>query len=62
MNPVVEEWIEIAKADLGMAQRELEGSDHPYYGGVCFHAQQCAEKIMKALLISAGSGFQKYMI
>ncbi len=54
MNPVVEEWIQIAKADYSTAQRELEVIEHPHYGAVCYHAQQSSEKIMKALLIHRG--------
>ena len=54
MNPVVEEWVQIAKADFGTAKRELEVTDCPHYGAVCYHAQQSAEKIMKAVLINRG--------
>ncbi|MDP2982274.1 MAG: HEPN domain-containing protein [Candidatus Latescibacter sp.] len=54
MNPVVEEWIQKAKADYRTAQRELTVVENPNYDAVCFHAQQSAEKIMKALLILRG--------
>jgi HEPN domain-containing protein len=32
-----------------MAQRERQAPD-PVWDGICFHAQQCAEKYLKALL------------
>lgn len=32
-----------------MAQRERQAAD-PIWDGICFHAQQCAEKYMKAFL------------
>jgi HEPN domain-containing protein len=44
-----EEWVEKAEGDLRVAQRELAAPD-PVLDAVCFHAQQCAEKYLKALL------------
>ncbi len=49
MKPETQEWIEKAEGDLKVAQREAQTTD-PVYGAVCFHAQQCAEKYLKALL------------
>ena len=54
MNATIREWIEKAEADLATARRELVASDFPNYDAVCFHAQQCVEKLMKALLIQLG--------
>jgi HEPN domain-containing protein len=54
MNDTVSEWIAKATGDFYTAERELEVREHPNYDGVCFHAQQCVEKLMKALLIHRG--------
>lgn len=50
MLPITLEWITKAEADYATAQRELDVTDRPNYDGVCFHAQQCAEKYLKAFL------------
>jgi HEPN domain-containing protein len=49
MKPETREWIEKAEGDLKVARREGQTVD-PVYDAVCFHAQQCAEKYLKALL------------
>lgn len=49
MKQRTEEWIQKAEGDWTIAQREMENDD-PVWDGVCFHAQQCAEKYLKALL------------
>jgi HEPN domain-containing protein len=50
MNPVVAEWISKAEGDFLTAGRELRARKLPNYDAVCFHAQQCAEKYLKAVL------------
>lgn len=52
MNDVIREWADKAEADFLTARRELEVTYRPNYDAVCFHAQQCVEKLMKAVLIS----------
>ncbi|MDO8683917.1 MAG: HEPN domain-containing protein [Armatimonadota bacterium] len=52
MNEVVKEWVAKAEGDFLTANREIAASDRPNYDAVCFHAQQCVEKLMKAVLIS----------
>jgi len=52
MNDVIREWLQKAEADLLTAGRELQVTEMPNYDAVCFHAQQCIEKLMKAVLIS----------
>ena len=44
-------WVEKAEEDFVLAQSALRRKK-PLITGVCFHAQQCAEKYMKALLVS----------
>lgn len=54
MNGTVKEWVLKAEADFATAGRELGATTTPNYDAVCFHAQQCVEKMMKALLIHLG--------
>jgi len=50
-GPVV--WLEKARRDLKMAElAQAQGED--FADQLCFHAQQCAEKALKAALIAAG--------
>lgn len=51
MNRTVSEWVDKAEADYRTAVREFQTPDLPNYDAVCFHAQQCIEKLMKAILI-----------
>jgi len=53
MNEVVNEWIAKAEGDYLTASREICASP-PNYDAVCFHAQQCIEKLLKAILIAEG--------
>jgi HEPN domain-containing protein len=54
MNGTVREWVAKAEADYATAAREFRATESPNYDAVCFHAEQCAEKLMKALLIHLG--------
>jgi|CXWL01.1.fsa_nt_gi HEPN domain-containing protein len=54
MNGTVEEWISKAEGDYRVASRELNVADSPSFDAVCFHSQQCAEKLIKALIIHRG--------
>ena len=53
MKPLTQEWIEKAEGDFRTAGRELRAEQLPNYDAVCFHAQQCAEKYLKASLQEA---------
>ncbi|MBM4020497.1 MAG: HEPN domain-containing protein [Planctomycetes bacterium] len=59
MNPLTREWVEKAEADMATAARELRVRKSPNYDAVCFHAQQCAEKYMKAVLHAAAIPFAR---
>ena len=48
MNALTREWVTKAEGDLGTAARELAVDNDPNYDAVCFQAQQCAEKYLKA--------------
>lgn len=54
MNETLEEWIAKAEGDWNTAARELQVQDAPNFDAVCFHAQQCIEKLIKAALIQRG--------
>ncbi|MGD2108555.1 MAG: HEPN domain-containing protein [Phycisphaerae bacterium] len=55
MNGTVEEWIAKAEGDFRTAEREVQADECPNYGAVCFHCQQCVEKLLKAVLIEHGT-------
>ena len=56
---VIREWIVKADNDLRNAAHTLTlGVDCPT-DTVCFHAQQCVEKYIKALLVFRATPFQK---
>src|SRR5205807_7369880 len=59
MKPSTREWVDKAEADFATAGRELRARKSPNYDGACFHAQQCVEKYMKALLHEAGIEFPR---
>ena len=50
MNPLTLEWVEKAEGDFSTAKRELRVRKAPNFDAVCFHAQQMAEKYLKAVL------------
>jgi len=59
MKPEIAEWVSKAEADLATARRELWVRRQANFDAVCFHAQQCVEKYLKASLVDAGIGFHK---
>ena len=59
MNPLTREWVQKAEGDFATACREVRVRKAPNYDAVCFHAQQCAEKYLKAALQEASTPFGK---
>ncbi len=59
MNPITSEWVHKAEGDFATAKRELQVSIEPNYDAVCFHAQQCVEKYLKAKLQESNIKFGK---
>ncbi len=57
MNPLTSEWVEKAEGDFATALRELRARKAPNYDAACFHAQQCAEKYLKAWLQEQNTPF-----
>lgn len=60
LTPRVLEWVKKAEVDFRAANKLLEDPDSAE--AVCFHAQQCAEKYLKALLEVRGVPFQGFTI
>jgi HEPN domain-containing protein len=61
-NPVVivvREWLRKADHDLTTAAHTLTLGEACPTDTVCFHAQQCVEKSIKALLVFRGTAFPK---
>ena len=58
MKKITQEWIAKAEEDYLVATREL-GAKPPALDAVCFHAQQCIEKYMKAILQENDIAFEK---
>lgn len=55
-NPL--DWVAKAEGDLDMARRALRGKTK-HTDAAAFHAQQCAEKCLKALLVAAGVDYPR---
>jgi len=56
---VVREWMEKAENDFKNAAHTLKLGKECPTDTVCFHAQQCVEKYVKALLVFKGVDFPK---
>ena len=52
------QWLEKARHDLFTARRVLDAEDGPT-DTPCFHAQQTAEKTLKAILTAAGVRYER---
>lgn len=52
------QWVEIAEGDYRMAVSALRYKK-PNIIAACFHAQQCAEKFLKAMLVAKKKPFPK---
>jgi HEPN domain-containing protein len=59
MNQITQEWVNKAEGDYATAERELQAKNNYNYDAVCFHAQQCVEKYLKAKLQEANIFFGK---
>jgi len=59
MKPMTAEWVGKAEGDFAIVLRESRARKNPSFDGICFHAQQCAEKYLKARLCEAGIEFAK---
>ena len=58
LEHVVQAWMQRARSDLQLGRVAL-GSKGVLSEDACFHAQQCAEKALKALLLKLGIEFPR---
>lgn len=58
MNPLTLEWAQKADGDYVAAQC-LAQAGSPVFDAICFHAQQCVEKYLKAWLQEANIAFRR---
>jgi HEPN domain-containing protein len=59
MSEELNEWIGKAEGDYFSALREYRARKHVNNDSACFHAQQCVEKYLKAILVSHRISFGK---
>jgi len=59
MKAETKEWVAKAEGDFYDVLRGIRARKHPNYDSVCFHAQQCLEKYLKARLVEAGVPYPK---
>jgi len=59
MKQITREWVDKAEGDWLAALQLYRARKHPNYDASCFHAQQCAEKYLKARLTESGTAFSK---
>ena len=57
MKSLTREWVNKAEGDYATAGRETRSRKVPNHDAACFHAQQCVEKYLKALLQECGIAF-----
>jgi len=59
MKRLTLEWVQKAESGFEIMEREGRARSGRVYDGVCFHAQQCAGKYLKARLYEAAIPFQR---
>ena len=59
MSEELREWIGKAEGDYFSAMREHRARKHVNHDSTCFHAQQCVEKYLKAILVDLGIPFAR---
>ncbi|MEX2214951.1 MAG: HEPN domain-containing protein [Phycisphaeraceae bacterium] len=59
MLPTTQEWVAKAEADYDVVCLLLKSRKRSRYDPICFHAQQCVEKYLKARLNESGVPFTK---
>ncbi len=59
MLPITQEWVSKAEGDYDVVCLLLRSRKASRLDPLCFHAQQCVEKYLKAILTEAGISFPK---
>ncbi len=54
MNEIVSEWISKAERDFETAERESLVGVNANFDAICYHYQQCIEKLMKGIIVGLG--------
>lgn len=55
MNQEVRNWVDMAEMDYGVAEHLFKTYYPKPYEIICYHCQQSAEKIIKAIILEKGS-------
>jgi len=50
MTQPTQRWLNKAAEDFRVMRREFRNTEEPAYNAICFHAQQCIEKLLKGFL------------
>ncbi|MBI2326388.1 HEPN domain-containing protein [Candidatus Collierbacteria bacterium] len=58
-SKVYKNWFDLAEEDYGFASANLADSDTQYFGLICFHFQQAAEKYFKTFIVAHDLKFEK---
>ena len=58
MKPLTQEWVDKAEGDYRVSSAQWQSAD-PVWDAICFHAEQCAEKYLKAWLVEHALDFPK---
>lgn len=56
---IIKEWLDLAENDFGFANVNLNDKETEYFGLICFHFQQAAEKYLKAFIVANDLRFEK---
>ena len=56
---LIQQWLSKAEDDFGLAEY-LTSEGSPYWAAIGFHAQQSAEKFLKAFLVAHQVEFEKF--
>jgi HEPN domain-containing protein len=59
MMPPTKRWLNKANEDFRVMRREFRNTEEPAYNAICFHAQQCIEKLLKGFLQENQINFPK---
>jgi HEPN domain-containing protein len=59
MLPMTREWVQKAEGDYDVVLLLLRSRKRSRFDPICFHAQQCAEKYLKARLTESAIAFTK---
>lgn len=56
---IIKEWLDLAENDFGFADVNLNDKETEYFGLICFHFHQAAEKYLKTFIVANDLRFEK---